>query len=75
MGNNDPLGVLASKNSEQSKETARMENIHTGFCPICQTQMRVLKIKMDKHEVDTYTCIADRVAMPLQNGPILEGLY
>ena len=73
--NLDPLGILKhEKISEKGStlETARVQNIHAGICPVCQSSMKISKIKIDKREIDAYTCVNDRVVMPVQNSPILD---
>lgn len=73
--NLDPLGILKhEKLSEKGStlETARVQNIHAGICPICQGSMKISKIKIGSKDIDAYTCTNDRVCMPVQNQPVLD---
>jgi hypothetical protein len=68
----DPLGILATGKNTDKKVEARVTNIHVGSCPVCQGTMKVSKIKLAGKNLDVYTCLTDRVCMPIQNQPVLD---
>ena len=73
--NLDPLGILKhEKISEQGsvQENARVQNIHSGVCPVCQASMKISKINISSKDIDAYICEKDRICMPIQNQPILD---
>ncbi len=48
---------------KQVKEEARWVNINVGVCPVCQQPMKILKT----NGINSYTCISDRIALPVQD--------
>lgn len=74
----DPLGMLAQPSSSvlahssttaaPQLETARVENIELGKCPICKVDMPVVLVGADTGtETAAYVCIEHCVCLPTKD--------
>lgn len=56
---------LYQKRSDPITETARMENIHLGRCPICNEPMQIATA--GPQDIKVYVCEAHKVCLPVED--------
>lgn len=58
----DPVPDVASADNKE-KQTARMENLIEGQCPICHTQMKVSEV----NHIPVHVCLEHSLVMPIRD--------
>lgn len=61
----DPLGMLNQPKVETAAamETARMDNMRIGVCPVCAGSMK----KLMAADILSYVCLDDNVSLPCED--------